>query len=311
MTSYSIITLMAAGGSKKVILISLGANFTVALAKLFGSFYTGSSALMSESIHSFSDCCNQLLLLFGGHMAKKELSEKYPLGRDREIFFWSFMVAFLLFTMGGIFSLYEGIHKIQDPHPLNYPWVAIAILIYGIVVEAYSFLACYKEVKLVNHYKSLWTWVRKTHAADLLVIFLEDFAAVMGLIFALISTIIAWVTGDGIWDGIGSCFIGVLLIVVALILAIELKQMLVGEAAGDNYQELLEPILEEHLPGAKFLRMIAIQRGVNAVLLAYKIHPGETNDLKTTINKLNQFEKRAKINYPEIKWQFAELDIES
>ena len=300
---------MAAGGSKKVILISLFANFTVALSKLFGSFYTGSSALMSESIHSFSDCCNQILLLFGANQASKAASDKYPLGRDREIFFWSFIVAFLLFTMGGVFSLYEGIHKIQDPHPLNNPWVAIAILTYGIIVEAYSFFACYKEVKLVNKYGSLWNWIKKTHAADLLVIFLEDFAAVMGLVFALISTLIAWYTGDGIWDGIGSCFIGVLLIVVALLLAIELKQMLIGESAGTDYQELLSPLLAEKMPGAKFLRMIAIQRGINSVLLAYKVDPGNRSDLQGTIEKLNGFEAAVKQNHPEVTWQFAELDV--
>lgn len=299
---------MAAGGSKKVIIISLFANFTVAISKLFGSFYTGSSALMSEAIHSFSDCCNQILLLFGSGQANKGVSEKYPLGRDREIFFWSFIVAFLLFTMGGVFSLYEGIHKIQDPHPLTNPWVAIAILVYGIVVEAYSFFACYKEVRLVNKYGSLWNWIQKTHAADLLVIFLEDFAAVMGLAFALVSTIIAWVTGNGIWDGIGSCFIGVLLIIVAVVLATELKQMLIGESAGDNYQELLEPLLKELMPDANFVKMIAIQRGINSVLLAYKISPGNRSDLKTTIELVNQFESRLKLNHPEVKWSFAELD---
>lgn len=301
---------MAAGGSKKVIIISLFANFTVALSKLFGAFYTGSSALMSESIHSFSDCCNQLLLLFGAGQAAKGASGKYPLGRDREVFFWSFIVAFLLFTMGGIFSLYEGIHKIQDPHPLSNIWVAIGILIYGIIVEAYSFYACYKEVKIVNKYGSLWNWIRKTHAADLLVIFLEDFAAVMGLTFALISTLVAWITGNGIWDGIGSCFIGVLLIVVAIVLAVELKQMLIGESAGDNYQELLEPLLKESMPEASFIKLIAIQRGISSVLLAYKIHPGNASDLKSTIEKLNQFEARVKVDHPEVKWQFAELDFE-
>lgn len=300
---------MAAGGSKKVIIISLFANFTVALSKLWGSFYTGSSALMSEAIHSFSDCCNQILLLFGSSQASKGVSEKYPLGRDREIFFWSFIVAFLLFTMGGLFSLYEGIHKIQDPHPLTSPWVAIGILFYGIVVESYSLYACYKEVKLINKYGSLWNWIRKTHAADLLVIFLEDFAAVMGLIFALISTFIAMYTGNGVWDGIGSCVIGVLLIVVAVVLATELKQMLIGESAGSNYEELLSPLLKEVMPEAKFLKMIAIQRGINSVLLAYKIHPGVSSNLKEAIEKLNQFEARVKVDNPEVRWQFAELDF--
>jgi cation diffusion facilitator family transporter len=299
---------MSAGGSQKVIIISLVANFSIAMSKLFGSFYTGSSALMSEAIHSFSDCCNQILLLFGTNQAKKGVSDKYPLGRDTEIFFWSFIVAFLLFTMGGLFSLYEGIHKIQDPHPLNHPWVAIVILLYGIVVEAYSFFACYKEVQVINKHGSLWQWIKRTHAADLLVIFLEDLAAVMGLTFALISTIIAWLTGDGFWDGLGSCFIGVLLIATAIILATELKQMLIGENACSDYKELLTPLLIEIMPQASFLTIIAVQRGIDSVLLAYKLHPGDSNDLKDTIEKLNQFEAKVKLSFPEVKWQFAELD---
>ena len=297
---------MAAGGSKKVIVISLIANFSIALAKLFGSFYTSSSALMSEAIHSFSDCCNQILLLYGGYAAKKGISEKYPLGQDKEIFFWSFIVAFLLFSMGGVFSIKEGIHKILHPHPLSHPHVGVIILVIGILLEGYSFYACFLEVKQEKKKKSLWHWIKKTHSADLLVIFLEDFAALAGLVLALVALGLSWYTGDAIWDGIGSVVIGIFLVITAWILAVELRPMLIGERASKEYQDQLESVLEEYLPGAKFLNFISLQQGIKAVMLAYKVKPQQVN--ADTIKQLNNFEEKVKELFPEVKWQFAEID---
>lgn len=298
-----------AGGSKKVIIISLFANLGIALSKLGGALYTGSAALLAEAVHSFSDCGNQALLLYGQHAAAKPPTERYPLGRGKELFFWSFVVALLLFTMGGMFSLYEGIHKMQHAQALEVPLVGIAILLVAVALEGFSFVACLREVKHQNTHGSLWKWIRHTSSADLLVIFLEDFAALLGLLFALAALIMAWATGNSMWDGLGSVAIGVLLIVVAVVLAREVKPMLIGEMSATDYQPKLEALLAEVMPGAKLLRLIALQQGVGAVLLAYKINPGNAYPATSeAIAAVNRFEAAVRTRFPEIQWQFAEMD---
>ncbi len=298
-----------AGGSKKVIIISLFANLGIAVSKLAGAFYTGSAALMAEAVHSFSDCGNQALLLFGGWQAKKGPTRQYPLGRGKEMFFWSFVVALLLFTMGGMFSLYEGLHKIQHPEPLSNPVVGVIILLVAVGLESFSFYACLKEVRHINRYPSLWQWIKHTTAADLLVIFLEDLAALLGLIFALIALLLAWATGESLFDGIGSFLIGLLLIMTAVILAREVKPLLIGQAPHEDYQADLQNLLQAQMPGARITRLVTLQQGVGSLLVAYKIHPGDlSGDLRTAIDRVNAFEAAAKQRFPEIHWQFAELD---
>ncbi|PIR32036.1 MAG: cation efflux family transporter [Alphaproteobacteria bacterium CG11_big_fil_rev_8_21_14_0_20_44_7] len=300
---------MAGGGSKKVIIISLCANFGIALAKLGGALFTGSASLMAESVHSFSDCGNQLLLLYGQYRAKKPPTKKHPMGYGKEGFFWSFVVALMLFSMGGLFSIYEGVHKIQHPEEISHIYVGIIILLLGLVLEGYSFYMCLKEVRAENAHKSLWSWIRETTSSDLLVIFLEDLAALLGLLAALTFLLIAWITNNPLWDGIGSVVIGCLLVIVAIILAREVKSLLVGEAPIVKYQEKLQEILREFLPAAEIIRLVAVQQGIGEVMLAYKIK-SESLELSVSeiINKINGFEEEVKLNFPEVKWQFAELD---
>lgn len=298
-----------ASGSKKVIIISLLANAGIALAKLGGALFTGSAALLAEAVHSFSDCGNQLLLLYGGHMGEKPPTPQHPLGRAKEGFFWSFVVALMLFSLGGIFSLYEGFHKLENHGELNHPVVGVIILVIAIVLEGYSFWACYQEVKHQNTYGSLWQWVRKTTSADLLVIFLEDLAALLGLIFALFALSMAWITGNSLWDALGSMAIGVLLIVTAFVLAREIKSLLIGEAPSQDYATIAARLVAQHLPGGKVVRVLALQVGIGRVLLAAKIDPGETAlTAKEAIAKVNLIEKAMKAECPEVRWQFMELD---
>lgn len=301
---------MSSGGSTKVIILSLCANLGIAVSKLAGALFTGSSALMAEAVHSFSDCGNQALLLWGGFVAKKPPTRKFPLGRGKEMFFWSFAVALLLFSIGGAFSMYEGIHKLQEPTPISHPYVGIVILVIAVGLESVSFFACLKEVRAQYPKGSLWRWVRQTMAADLLVIFLEDLAALFGLVLALAALVMSWITGNPLWDALGSCAVGVLLIVVALVLAKEVKSMLIGEAPAEDYEEELKPLLAAHFPQGRMLRFIAIQQGVGAVIFAYKIHPGNlTQDTQTSIESVNRFEASVRERFPEVQWQFAELDV--
>lgn len=302
---------MSSGGSTKVIIISLCANFGIALSKLGGAMFTGSAALLAESVHSFSDCGNQLLLLYGQRVSKKPPTPKHPLGRGKEAFFWSFLVALLLFSMGGLFSLTEGWEKISHPHALTHPIVGVIILLVAVGLEGFSFFACLKEVKHQNTYGSIWQWVRHTSSADLLVIFLEDLAALLGLLFALTSLVLAWITGNPFWDALGSVAIGVLLIGVAILLGKEVKAMLIGEASSTNYETALRHLVQEYLPGGHIARVIAVQTGIDEVLLAYKVVPGDYGmTVADAIAQVNALEARVKQQFPQVRWQFAELDSE-
>lgn len=302
---------MSASGSKKVIVFSLLANLGIAVAKLSGALFTGSTALLAEGIHSLSDCGNQALLLYGRHAAARPADAKYPLGRSKEAFFWSFVVALLLFSMGGMFSIYEGLHKIAHPEPVQHPVVGLVILLVAIVLEGGSFWACMKEVARQNRFGSLWQWVKRTTSADVLVIFLEDLAALLGLVLGMAALTMAWITGASFWDGAGSVAIGVLLIVVAAILAREVKSLLIGEAPAADYEAEIKVLLQEAMPGAALLRFIALQQGLDSVLVAYKVRPPEgMASLEAAIVRVNEFEARVKQRFPEIVWQFAELDSE-
>lgn len=302
---------MSAGGSAKVIIISLCANIGIALSKFVAALFTGSAALLAEAVHSFADCGNQGLLLYGQKASKRGISKQYPMGSSKEGFFWSFVVALLLFSMGGIFSLYEGWHKISHPEPMSYPWIGIGVLVVAIFLESISFYACLKEVRKENRFGSLRAWIRRTTSADLLVIFLEDFAALLGLLIALAALLATWATGNSFFDGLGSMSIGVLLIGVAVVLAREVKSLLIGEAPAFDYESAVGEMVGQFIPGGRILRFIALQVGTQEVQLSYKIDPGQITSVKDLISGLNALEKAVREKFPEIMWQFVEPDFEA
>ena len=210
---------MAGPNATKSIFLALGANFAIAVAKGVAAFITSSGSMLAEAIHSLADCGNQGLLLYGLKHSKKAPSPDHPLGYGRAIYFWSFIVALMLFSMGGLFSIYEGIHKLSATEPLNKPWIAIGVLIFGMIVEGGALAGCIREVNKVRGDRSLWTWFRESRRSELIVILGEDAAALCGLTFALIAVSLAMVTGNPIWDAIGSIGIGVLLVIVAFFIA--------------------------------------------------------------------------------------------
>ncbi|MEP6899554.1 MAG: cation diffusion facilitator family transporter, partial [Rhodanobacter sp.] len=173
--------------SLKAIFLALGANFAIFVAKLFAAFVTGSGAMAAEAVHSLADCGNQGLLLLGIRQAKRPASDEYPLGWGRALYFWSFLVAILLFSVGGMFSVYEGVHKLSHPEPLKWPWLALGVLVFGIVAESFSMRGCMQEVNKARGTQNLWTWFRETRSSELLVIFGEDLAALAGLCLAAIA----------------------------------------------------------------------------------------------------------------------------
>ena len=295
-------------GSVRVILFALGANLGIALAKTVGAVISGSAALLAEAIHSFVDCANQLLLLLGHRQSHRRPTRHHPLGFGREAFFWSFVVAILLFSAGGLFAIYEGVHKLELKEAPDHPALGMAILVISIFLEAGSFITCLKQVRAENTFGSLWGWLRGTTSSDLLVVFLEDTAALLGLTIAAIFLGLAWYTGNPWWDAAGSIAIGSILVLVAVLLAVETKSLLIGEAPAIDYEKDMEKIMAAHVPGAKLLHLIAIQAGPSSVTVSMKVTPGTVEDVKTLIDGINAAEREIKARFPEVRWLFVEPD---
>lgn len=299
----------SSNGSTKVIVVALFANLGIALTKFAGALFTKSASMMAEAIHSLADCTNQVFLLIGAKKSQKPADEKHPLGYGRESFFWSFLVAILLFSMGGMFAIYEGVHKLSEAdQELKMPFVGVGILVLSILLEAGSCWACLKEVNKQNTYGSLWQWFRKSTASDLVVIFMEDLAALLGLVLALIFLCIAIVTNNAAWDAYGSITIGALLIVVSVLLANEVKSLLVGEAPSKNYRDEVQKHFTDIDPGMKVLKFIALVTGNNELLVSIKIHPGSKSTSAGLIEAINTAEVAVKKQFPEIRWLFVEPD---
>lgn len=302
----------AHGESNKVVVIALLANLGIAIAKFTGAFFTKSASLLAEAIHSLADCTNQVFLLIGASAAKKPADDLHPLGYGRESFFWSFMVAILLFSMGGMFAIYEGVHKAMGPEgELQYPYVALAILVISILLEGGSFFACLKEVKKINTYGSLWQWFKQSTASTLIVIFIEDLAALLGLCMAALFLVIAIITNNPMWDAAGSIVIGTLLVVVAVLLGREVKSLLVGEKSSVDYTAFINQELKSINKDARLLKVISLVTGSDEVMLSMKLHPGTIEKTTDLVNQINSLEKKVKAKFPEVRWLFVEPDFES
>ena len=302
---------MAGGGdSTRAVLFALGANFAIAVAKGVAAFFTGSSAMLAETVHSLADCGNQLLLLLGMRQARRPASPEYPLGYGKAIYFWSFLVAVMLFTVGGMFSLYEGIHKLQQPEPLKMWWWAAGVLVFGIVAESISMRACMQEVNKARGGRSLWRWFRESRQAELVVIFGEDLAALLGLVFALIAVLLTVVTGNPIWDAVGTIFIGVLLIVVAVFVAIEVKAMLIGQSIDPERQAELRRFIEDRPEVGRVISLITLQLG-NDAMVSVQAQMREEHSATALIEQINAVERAMKAQFPEVKWSFFEPDVQA
>ncbi len=293
----------------KSIFYALGANFSIAIAKLAAAIFTGSGAMMAESIHSFADCSNQVLLLIGIRRAKQPPSPDYPLGFGKAIYFWSFIVALILFSMGGLYSMYEGIHKLQHPEPISAPLVAIVVLVFAVLAEGASLLGCMREVNKVRGDRSIIRWFKETRQSDLLVIFGEDSAALLGLSFALLAVIMTWITGNPMWDALGSVAIGVLLILVAIFIGIEVKALLIGQGVEPRTRTKMLAFLEERAEIEKVFNLLTLQMG-NDVVVAIKAKMTNQESPEKMIHAINGCEAAFKETFPETMWLFFEPDIE-
>jgi cation diffusion facilitator family transporter len=293
--------------SLKTVLYALGANFAIGVSKLIAAIATGSSAMLAEAIHSFADCGNQALLLLGMRLARKPPSPDYPLGHGRAIYFWSFIVALVLFSLGGLFSIYEGVHKLTRPEALSYPWVAVGVLLFGIAAETVSLRACLAEIAKVRGGRSLWRWFRDSRQSELVVILGEDIAAEIGLALALIAVLLTIVTGHPVYDALGSIAIGLVLVIVAIGLAIEIHGLLIGQSAEPETEAAIRSFIEQRQEVARVLRLITLQLG-GRVMVAVKAHMRDEN-AKAMVASINRVEAAVREAFPEIQWLFFEPDV--
>lgn len=303
---------MAAGGSTKVILASLGANMAIAIAKGVAAFFTKSGAMLAESIHSLADCTNQVFLLIGAKEAKKGPDETHPLGRGRAAYFWSFLVALMIFFGGGVFAIYEGIHKMQHPEPITKAWIGYIVLSAAILFEGFALSMVIREIftKKKPPDMPLFKYLRRSKDADLVVLFAEDSAACVGLVVALIALALADVTGNGIYDAYGSIAIGVLLCLVAVWLAREVKSLLQGENADPVVKEIFTEEAAKDDRIAEVLRILTLQQGPGQVVLAAKIRLRKGTVANEVARAINELEARVTERRPDVIWQFVEPDVE-
>jgi cation diffusion facilitator family transporter len=292
------------------IIQSLVVNVVIALSKAVAAVISGSGAMLAEALHSFSDCGNQLLLLFGVKRAARPPDEKHPLGHGRSRYFFSFMVGELLFAGGGVFSIVEGVRKLRDPEPLESITTAVIILCISLVLEGWS---CWSNVRELNRRRGregFFRHLRNTKDADLVVVFGENSAAVIGLCIALAAVVLAYQTGDGRWDALGSLGIGAVLIAVAIFVANEARSLLVGEAADPDTEKLVREVIAADANVVEVIRMLTIQQGPGEVIVALKLRwkPGLTTggELEAATNEL---EARIAARCAEVKWTFVEADL--
>lgn len=300
---------MSASGGQKAILAALLANLGVAIAKFAGFVITGASSMLSEAIHSVADTGNQALLLLGRRRADKEADDLHQFGYGRERFFWAFVVAVVLFTLGSVFAIYEGIHKIQHPEELSSPGVAIGILGVAIVLEGFSLRTAIIESNHVRGSQSWWSFIRHAKAPELPVVLLEDFGAITGLVVALVAVSTSIATGNGVYDGIGSVVIGVILGVIAVVLSIEMKSLLIGEpvSVGDRlvYRQAIAST-----PGV--VRVIHDKTeylGADEVLLAAKLEFEPGLSVEQLADAVDAVERNVRQALPVIGLIYIEPDL--
>jgi len=294
--------------SAKAIFLALGANFAIFVSKLAAAIFTGSGAMLAEAIHSLADCGNQGLLLLGMRQARRAPSEEYPLGWGRALYFWSFLVAILLFSVGGMFSVYEGVHKLSAPEPLQRPWLAVGVLVFGIVMESISMRGCMQEVNKARDGMGLWQWFRHTRSSELLVIFGEDLAALLGLALALLAILATILTGNLLFDAVGTIAIGVLLVVVAIAVAVEVKALLIGQGVEPRRREALVAFINARPEVDVVLNLITLQMGPD-VMVAVKARMSPAPDQSALIEAINAVERAMKTEFPDIRWSFFEPDV--
>jgi cation diffusion facilitator family transporter len=301
---------MSAEGSTRAILAALLANAGIAVAKFVGFIITGSSSMLAEAVHSVADTSNQGLLLFGQREARKQADELHPFGYGRSRYFYSFVVALVLFTLGSVFALYEGYHKITHPEELTSPVVAVAILVVAIGLEGYSFRTAMVESRPLKGSIGWWRFIRTSRNPELPVVLLEDTGALIGLVFALTGVGLTMLTGQPVWDGIGTVAIGVLLGVIAVILMVEMHSLLIGEGATVQEDKAIRAALEQTENVDRLIHIRTQYLGPDELLVGAKIALAADTDLATVAATIDAAEAAVRAAVPAAKVIYLEPDLD-
>lgn len=298
---------MSQASSLRAVLYALAANTGILIAKGIAAALTGSSAMLAEAIHSAADCGNQVLLLLGMKDAKRAPDAKHPLGYGKAVYFWAFLVAVLLFTLGGLFSIYEGWHKLHQPEPMTNPLIAIVVLLVAFLLEAFSLAGCIREIRKVSGNRTLWQYFRTSRNSELIVVLGEDIAALAGLGFALVAVLLAYVTGNPLYDAAGSIAVGALLVIVAILLSIEIKAMITGESAEAETEDAIRAFLMARPEIAEVYTLLTLQLGAG-IMLAIKARMAAVPCANSLIDAINQVEADLRCAFPTVQWIFFEPD---
>jgi cation diffusion facilitator family transporter len=300
---------MSTEGGTRAVVAALLANSGIAVAKFIAAGISGSASMLAEGVHSLADAGNQVLLLVGGRRSKKAADETHPFGYGRERYVFAFVVAIILFSVGGMFSLYEGIHKLEAHEELNLPWIPLAVLAIAIVLESFSLRTAVIEANKARGKDSLFAFIRHAKQPELPVILLEDIAALTGLAFAFIGVSLSLLTGDVIWDAIGTIAIGVLLIGVAVVLGIETKSLLVGEGATNRDVAKIRAAFENHKNVEAIIHMKTLYLGPDELMVAAKVAVAKTTKATEIAKAINEIEIAVREAVPVARVIYIEPDI--
>jgi cation diffusion facilitator family transporter len=302
---------MSASGGTKAVIAALGANVAIAVSKFVAFAFSGSSSMLAEGVHSLADSGNQLLLLFGGHRARRAADEEHPFGYGGERFVYGFLVSVVLFTLGGLFALYEGFEKVRHPHPIDSWYWPVGVLLFAVVAEGFSFRTAIGEARTLKGRQSWRRFIRTAKAPELPVVLLEDFGALIGLVLALFGVGLAVLTGSGVWDGVGSLCIGALLVCMALILAVETKSLLLGEGAGPEVVAGIRAALLNGPDVDRVIHMRTLHLGPEELLVAAKIAVPADADARRIATAINAAEARVRSAEPTARVIYLEPDLYS
>ncbi|PRY67006.1 cation diffusion facilitator family transporter [Glaciihabitans tibetensis] len=300
---------MSTAGGNRAIIAALLANLAIAITKFIAWVFSGSSSMLAESVHSLADTGNQGLLLLGGRKAKKHADAAHPFGYGRERYVYAFVVSIILFSVGGVFSIYEGIEKLAEPHPLENWWLPVLVLFIAILAESFSFRTAMKESNHVRGKQSWIEFIRRAKAPELPVVLLEDFAALIGLVFALFGVGLTVLTGDGVFDAIGTLCIGVLLILVAIVLGIETKSLLVGEGASTTDIVAIRDAINAHPDVEALIHIKTLYIGPEELLVGAKVAFASTARLTDVAVSINSVEAAIREVVPVARIIYIEPDV--
>ncbi|CAG9228321.1 Cytochrome C551 [Paraburkholderia caribensis] len=294
--------------SPKAIFYALAANLGIAVCKFAAAAFTGSGSMFAEAIHSTADCGNQVLLLFGLKQARRPASPLHPLGAGRVIYFYSLIVALLLFFVGGVFSVYEGVHRLMAHEPLSHAYIALGVLGVSVVLETFSLMGAIREIRKTNPDKSMWRWFRETRESELLVVTGEDVAALLGLAIAFVAVLMTMITGNPEFDAWGSIGVGVLLMVIASMVGREVKSMIIGESASPEVRRAIEAHLRTRKEIRSIINLITLQWGRH-VVVAVQAEMIDYDSGRAMVDAINLVEADLQAKFPQVRWVFFEPDV--